>query len=112
MGNDGHLNSTTPNVIFFVIAFIILNIKNMKKLNHFIALASCALMISQSSSAQKDSSGIYKTVQDFRQKKLTYAINYKTEKHKVKDDMLFSEGEIKINHGVNVYTLNKNDTYG
>ena len=32
--------------------------------------------------AQSDSSGIYKTASDFQQKKLSYAINYKTENHK------------------------------
>ena len=84
----------------------------MKNLKHFFALAGSILMISQSSFAQKDSSGIYKTAQDFQKKKLSYAINYKTEKHKIKDDMLFSEGKIKVNHEGTVYTLNKNDTYG
>lgn len=84
----------------------------MKNLKHFFALAGSIIMISQSSFAQKDSSGIYKTAQDFQQKKLSYAINYITEKHKITDDMLFSEGKIKVNHEGTVYTLNKNDTYG
>lgn len=38
--------------------------------------------------AQTDSSGIYATANDFQQGKLSYAINYKTEKHKIKDNML------------------------
>ena len=38
--------------------------------------------------AQKDSSGIYKTTEDFQQRKLSYAINCKTEKHKINPNVL------------------------
>ena len=83
----------------------------MKKFNLFFILASGLLAFS-SAIAQKDSSGIYKTADDFQQRKLSYAINYKTEKHKIKDNLLFNGGEIKVKHGGETYTLPKSETYG
>jgi hypothetical protein len=65
-----------------------------------------------SSIAQKDSSGIYKTAEDFQNKKLSYAINYKTEKHKINDYVLFNDAAIKVKHRDTTYTLQKNETYG
>ena len=62
--------------------------------------------------AQKDSSGIYKTAEDFQQRKLFYAINYKTEKHKIKDNILFNGSKIKVKHNGQTYTLDKSNTYG
>ncbi|PAW95142.1 hypothetical protein CKK33_17210 [Mucilaginibacter sp. MD40] len=84
----------------------------MKKLNSFLILAGLFLAISQNSFAQKDSSGIYKTATDFQQKKLSYAINYKTEKHRINDDFLFSAGKIKVVHEGKAYFMDKNSTYG
>ena len=69
-------------------------------------------IFSLSVSAQKDSSGIYKTATDFKQGKLAYAINYKTEKHKIQDNLLFNASEIKVTHDGTSYTLKKSDTYG
>ncbi len=62
--------------------------------------------------AQKDSSGIYKTAEDFQNRKLAYAINYKTEKHKINDNVLFNNKEIKVKHAGEKFTLKKSDTYG
>ena len=75
-------------------------------------MAGVLLAISQSSFAQKDSSGIYKTVADFKQQKLSYAINYKTEKHKINSDFLFSASKIKVVHEGKAYFMDKNSTYG
>ena len=83
----------------------------MKKINSFILLTG-SLLTSSTIMAQKDSSGIYKTASDFQQKKLSYAINYKTEKHKIKDNILFNDSEIKVKHNGQTYTLDKNSTYG
>ncbi len=63
-------------------------------------------------SGQKDSSGIYLTATDFRQGKLSYAINYTIEKHKIKDNLLFNESEVKVKHRGNIYALKKKDIYG
>ena len=83
----------------------------MKKFNHFLMLVSGILTFS-TVIAQKDSSGIYNTAADFMQGKLSYAINYKTEKHKINGDMIFNDREIKVKHAGKKYTLQKNDTYG
>ncbi len=83
----------------------------MKKFNYGIMLAINILAIS-TAVAQKDSSGIYKTAKDFQERKLSYAINYKTEKHKIKNNLLFNSKEIKVKHAGETYTLPKNETYG
>lgn len=83
----------------------------MKKLNYAIMLAINILALS-TAMAQKDSSGIYKTADDFRQRKLQYAINYKTEKHKIKNNLLFNDAELKVKHAGETYTLLKSETYG
>ena len=61
--------------------------------------------------AQKDSSGIYKTADDFQLRKLSYAINYKTEKHKIKGSMFFNSRDVKVKHAGATFTLVKNETY-
>ena len=61
---------------------------------------------------KKDSSGIYKTASDFEHGKLSYAINYKTEKHKINGDMFFNDKEINVKHAGKKYTLQKPETYG
>lgn len=76
------------------------------------ALIAIPFVLAINASAQKDSSGIYKTASDFQQKKLSYAINYKTEKHKIKDNILFHGSEIKVVHDGQTYKLDKNSTYG
>lgn len=75
-------------------------------------LAGGLFALTQNSFAQKDSSGIYKTADDFKQRKLSYAINYKTEKHKINDNLLFNNAEIKVKHHGEKYTLQKSETYG
>ena len=81
---------------------------NQSKLILFIFISLFAF----SSFAQKDSSGIYKTAEDFRNRKLSYAINYKTEKHKINDYVLFNDAVIKVKHHGTTYTLQKSETYG
>lgn len=77
-----------------------------------IVFASSFFALSLPASAQKDSSGIYKTAADFEQRKLSYAINYKTEKHKINDYVLFNDAVIKVKHHDTTYTLQKSETYG
>lgn len=74
-------------------------------------MITCLLSIS-SLMAQTDSSGIYKTASDFQQKKLSYAINYKTDNHKINDDVLFNNDEIIVKHKGEKFKLDKNSTYG
>lgn len=70
------------------------------------------LAFSLNASAQKDSSGIYQTADDFRNHKLSYAINYKTEKHKINDFLLFDATQVKVKHHGTTYILDKSATYG
>ena len=70
------------------------------------------LAITMNATAQKDSSGIYQTADDFRNHKLSYAINYKTEKHKINDYLLFNEAQVKVKHHGTTYTLDKSAIYG
>ena len=77
----------------------------------FIMLVS-TFTASQYASAQKDSSGIYKTAEDFQQRKLSYAINCKTEKHKINPNILFKGSEVKIKHQGNTYNLKKSEVFG
>lgn len=82
----------------------------MKKIQ--LLLATIFLWFFQLANAQKDSSGIYKTAEDYQVKKLSYAINYKTEKHKINDNLLFNDAAIKVKHRDSTYTLQKSSTYG
>lgn len=77
-----------------------------------IVLAGSFLILNYSAFAQKDSSGIYKSVEDFQNRRLSYAINYKTEKHKINDYVLFNDAVIKVKHHDTTYTLQKSETYG
>jgi hypothetical protein len=62
--------------------------------------------------AQKDSSGIYKSADDFQQGKLSYAINCKTQTHTINDNLIFNESDVKVKHEGVAYTLKKSETYG
>ena len=83
----------------------------MKKI-FLLLLAGSLLILSQDSYAQKDSSGIYITSEDFQNRKLSYAVNYRTEKHKIKDNILFNTDKIVVKHKGETYTLLKSSTYG
>lgn len=83
----------------------------MKKFSSILLAVSCIFIFSKAT-AQTDSSGIYKTAADFQQKNLTYAINYKTEKHKINSNLLFDDDEIKVKHNGETFTLAKGETYG
>lgn len=73
---------------------------------------SLAMLIATSGFSQKDSSGIYFTANDYLKHKLSFAINCKTEKHKIKSDMIFRSKEISIKHADSTYTYPKDSVYG
>lgn len=83
----------------------------MKKFNYFILLVG-ALLTFSTVIAQKDSSGIYLTANDFKAGKLSYAINYKTEKHKINDYVFLNIAQVKVKHHGKTYMLDKNNIYG
>jgi hypothetical protein len=84
----------------------------MKKTYYLLVLGFSLLILTQNLFAQKDSSGVYITADDFKNRKLSYAINYKTEKHKIKTYVLFKGNTIKIRHQGITYDLKKSETYG
>jgi hypothetical protein len=61
---------------------------------------------------QKDSSGIYFMADDFVHHRLSLVIDCKTEKHKIKSDMLFHAKEIAIKHGDSTYIFPKDSIWG
>lgn len=62
--------------------------------------------------SQKDSSGIYLTADDFKNQKLSYAINYKTEKHKINAYLFLDGTKVRVKHHDTIYMLDKSETYG
>jgi len=99
MSNKTELKVNEPKTIRLI---------NIKRL----LILFAAFTLSSGAFAQQDSSGIYKTADDFQNRKLSYAINYKTEKHKIRDNLLFNNDEIKVKHDGTTYTLPKSTTYG
>lgn len=69
-------------------------------------------LFNNSAVAQQDSSGVYLNTDDFQAQRLTYAINCKTQKHKIKLKEFFSQPHIVVVHNDSVYTLMKNEVYG
>ena len=62
--------------------------------------------------AQNDSSGIYKTADDFAAKKLSFAINCQTEKHKIYLNDFFNKPFIDVKHYDTTYKIFRKDIYG
>jgi len=84
----------------------------MKKYFTYAALICTSFAFAFNASAQKDSSGIYKTAGDFKAKKLSLAINCKTESHKIKINDIFSQDHITVVHDGKSYDFKKSDIYG
>jgi hypothetical protein len=84
----------------------------MKKYLISAALICFSFTVALNVSAQKDSSGIYKTAGDFGARKLSLAINCKTESHKIKINDIFSQDHITVVHDGKSYDFKKSDIYG
>ena len=84
----------------------------MKKINLILALSAGLFIFNRVSFAQNDSSGIYKTAEDFQQQKLSYAINCKTEKHKIKLNDFFNKPYLFVKHNDSTIKLYKKDIFG
>lgn len=75
-------------------------------------ITACLMMfIAISGFSQKDSSGVYFTSNDYAKHKLSFAINCKTEKHKIKGDMIFHPKEISIKHNDSIHKYAKDSIY-
>jgi hypothetical protein len=82
------------------------------KRNLFLGLVTATLLfLTQHSNAQKDSSGLYLTVDDYKAQKLFYPISNKDKDH-LKSYMLFNAKQIKINFEGRDYFFNKDEIYG
>ncbi len=77
-----------------------------------IIATSLLILKSTLSFSQKDSSGIYFTVNDYVKRTLSFAINCKTQKHKIKSNLIFHPKAISIKHGDSTYTYSKDSVYG
>lgn len=62
--------------------------------------------------AQTDSSGIYLSGQDFKNNKMAYAINCKSESHKIKLNDFFAKPYITVIHNDSSYKLSKAKIFG
>jgi hypothetical protein len=62
--------------------------------------------------AQQDSSGVYMSSNDFQNRKLSYAINCKRQKHKIKLKTFFDKPYIVVVHNDSSYNLPKSEVYG
>lgn len=84
----------------------------MKKI--FLNIMMCAFFVSISvaTKGQKDSSGVYITAVDFKNKKLTYGINCKTEKYKIKLNNFFNTDYITVIHEGIKYNISKDSVFG
>lgn len=81
----------------------------MKKLFVLIILVP---VLSSVVKAQHDSSGIYKTADDFAANKLSFTINCKTEKHKIYLNDFFNKPYITVKHNGSTYKIFRKDIYG
>ena len=84
----------------------------MKKTSYMAMMLVSLLTIGQSAHSQQNSSGIYKTAEDFQQKKLSYSIDCNLEKHKISTNILFDGSEVKVKHMGTTYTMKKSETFG
>lgn len=66
----------------------------------------------KSNTTQNEKSGIYFTANDYETNNLSFAIDCKTEKHKIKSDMIFQPKEITIKHNNINHTFPKDTIYG
>ena len=61
--------------------------------------------------SKQDSSGIYLTANDYMAHKLSFSINCKTQKHKIRAEKIIHSKEITIKHGDSTYTYPKDSVY-
>ncbi|HEY1114765.1 MAG TPA: hypothetical protein VGE66_14445 [Chitinophagaceae bacterium] len=75
-------------------------------------LLSATLLLCSYAFGQQDSSGIYNTVDDYLNHKLTYPVNYKLEKQRIKEHLFLQASQIKVKHNGQTHVLDKNNLYG
>ncbi|MBI4946816.1 MAG: hypothetical protein HY840_10510 [Bacteroidetes bacterium] len=84
----------------------------MKKIFLNLMMSIIFVSISVVTKGQKDSSGVYMTSADFSNKKLTYGINCKKERHKIKLNSFFNRDYITVIHEGIKYNISKDSVFG
>lgn len=84
----------------------------MKTGRHYIILISFLLLLQQTVTAQKDSSGIFLTATDFVQNRLLYSGSCKKSKHKLKLNDFFGKPYLTIKHCDSIYRVYKKQIFG
>lgn len=81
---------------------------------NFLNIMMCALFVTTAvvTKSQTDSSGVYMSAPDFSVKKLSYGINCKTEKHKIKLNSFFNRDFITVIHEGVKYNISKDSVFG
>lgn len=82
------------------------------KTRNLITLALIVFSSITSSFAQQDSSGVYLSASDFKNGKLAYAINCKTQKHKIKLNEFLNNPYITVVHEGKSINLDKKNIFG
>lgn len=70
------------------------------------------ILLPLSGLAQQDSSGVYKTSEDYKNRELSFAIDCNTQKHKIKSDQFHHKDLIRVTHNDSLFKLLKNDVFG
>lgn len=77
-----------------------------------VGLSSIGSIFGQASATLSNKSGLYLTANDFTNGKLTYEINCKTEKHKIKNSDFLNTKTIKVQHHDTTTKLLKSEIWG
>lgn len=78
----------------------------------FVSIIILTAIFSFSAKGQIDSSGIYKTADDFVAGKLTFGGNRKMDKHRLLLNNFFNRPVITIRHNDTAFNISRNDIYG
>jgi hypothetical protein len=77
-----------------------------------ISIVIVTAIFSFSVKGQIDSSGIYKTTDDFVARKLAFGGNHKMDKHRLSLNNFFNRPYITIRHNDTAFNISRNDIYG
>ncbi|MCY7360378.1 MAG: hypothetical protein LH609_23555 [Rudanella sp.] len=78
----------------------------------FSATTLLADAVSPATKTPPTGSGVYRTVSDYKQDKLTLQVDCKTEKHRIRLNEFFGSASIDVIHNGEKHTFRKNGTYG
>ena len=70
------------------------------------------ILLSLNVTAQNEKSGVYLTFSDYANNKLSYEINCKTEKHKIRMNEFLNKSYITVIHNGLKHQLDKDSIYG